>query len=195
MPNKSMISRRLRLAGAAACALMAAWTVSASAEPKSWTVDPAQSEIVFVATQLGAPFEGVFRTFEADIRFDREDLPKSTASVTIDVGSLDTGEDQRDSQAKGPEFFDVASHPTAIFKTSAITKTDTGYLADGTLEMKGITKPVQLPFTLEFLGDQARMSGGLIIDRTGWTVGTGEWLSGDTVGRDVEIRISLLASQ
>jgi polyisoprenoid-binding protein YceI len=89
----------------------------------------------------------------------------------------------------------VASHPTAIFKTSAITKTDTGYLADGTLEMKGITKPVQLPFTLEFLGDQARMSGGLIIDRTGWTVGTGEWLSGDTVGRDVEIRISLLASQ
>ena len=150
---------------------------------------------MFVATQLGAPFEGVFRSFEADIRFDRDDLPNSMASVTIDVASLDTGEDQRDGQAKGPDFFDVANHPKAIFKTSSISKTDTGYLADGTLEMKGITKPVQLPFTLEFIGDQAQMSGNLVIDRTDWTVGTGEWLSGDTVGLDVEIRIDLLASR
>lgn len=195
MPTKTLTGRRLRLGLTAACALVVGWAASASAEPQSWTVDPAESEIVFVATQLGAPFEGVFRQFEADIRFDREDLPNSMASVTIDVGSLDTGEDQRDGQAKGPDFFDVANHPKAIFRTTSITKTETGYLADGTLEMKGISKPVQLPFTLAFSGDQARMSGGLVIDRTDWTVGTGEWLSGDTVGLEVEIKIDLLASK
>lgn len=195
MPTKDLIGRRLRLVAMAACAAIAGWTASASAEPQSWAVDPAESEIVFVATQLGAPFEGVFRRFEADIRFDQDDLPNSSVTVTIDVASLDTGEDQRDGQAKGPEFFDVANHPKAIFRTSSITKTDSGYVADGSLEMKGITKPVQLPFTLDFSGSGARMSGGLVIDRTDWTVGTGEWLSGDTVGLNVEIRIDLSASK
>jgi polyisoprenoid-binding protein YceI len=195
MPIRNRFSRRCFLAAIAIFAAATGWTSAVSAQPPSWTLEPSQSEIVFVATQLGAPFEGVFGTFEADIRFDRDDLDNSTAVVTIDVASLDTGEDQRDGQAKGPDFFDVASHPTAIFKTSTISQTATGYLADGTLEMKGITKPVQLPFTLEFSGNEARMSGSLVIDRTEWTVGTGEWLSGDTVGLNVEIKIDLLASK
>lgn len=199
MPTNPWFNRRRLLGVVAACTLSIGWGLgvvgSAAAQPPSWSVEPAESSIVFVATQLGAPFEGEFRTFEADIRFDRDDLENSMASVTIDIGSLDTGEDQRDGQAKGPDFFDVAAHPTAIFKTTSITATDTGYLADATLEMKGISKPVQMPFTLDISGNDARMSGSLVVDRTDWTVGTGEWLSGDTVGLNVEIRIDLLASK
>lgn len=167
---------------------------AAKAQPATWQMVPAESRIVFVATQLGAPFEGVFETFGAEIAFDKDDLAASKAEVTIEVGSLNTGEDQRDGQARGPDFFDVDTHPQAVFRTDAMRAEGAGYVADGTLTMKGVSKPVVLPFTLTFEGeDTARMAGSLTIDRTEWGVGTGEWTSGDTVGKEVEIRIELLA--
>jgi hypothetical protein len=36
------------------------------------------------------------------------------------------------------------------------------------------------------------MQGGLSMDRTRWEVGTGEWSSGDTVGRQVDVEVDLL---
>lgn len=174
-------------------AVQAVVSTPASAEPPSWAVDQQESRLVFVATQLGASFEGEFRVFEAEIRFAPDALAASEAAVTIDVGSLDTGESQRDDTAKGAAFFDVANHPQARFQTTAFRAEGDGYVADGMLTMKAIEKPVALPFTLQIDGDVARMRGSLTIDRTEWTVGTGEWTSGDTVGKEVEIRIELTA--
>ena len=175
---------------------IAAWSASAEAEAPAWTVDMEQSGIVFVATQLGAPFEGAFQSFEADIRFDADDLATSKAVVTIDTTSFDSGEQQRDDTAKGGQFFDVGTHPTAVFETTEMRLTDNGsYEADATLTMKAIAKAVTLPFTLEIDGETARMEGSLTIDRTEWTVGTGEWLSGDTVGKEVEIRLTVTATR
>lgn len=161
---------------------------------QTWQVVSDESRLGFVATQLGAPFEGTFGAFSAEIAFDKDDLAASGANVTIEIGTLDTGEDQRDDQARGPDFFDAAAHPQAIFRTDTIRAEGSDYVADGTLTMKGVSKPVTLPFTLTFEGeDTVRMIGSLTVDRTEWGVGTGEWLSGDTVGKDVEIRIRLLA--
>lgn len=191
------------LSGAVLLALViGAATVNAQAQTKptaqtptaqTWQVVSEESRLGFVATQLGAPFEGTFGAFSAEIAFDKDDLAASGANVTIEIGTLDTGEDQRDDQARGPDFFDAAAHPQAIFRTDTIRAEGSDYVADGTLTMKGVSKPVTLPFTLTFEGETVRMVGSLTVDRTEWGVGTGEWLSGDTVGKEVEIRIRLLA--
>lgn len=192
-PFMAALSRAVLLA-----LVIGAATVDAQAQTKptapAWQVVVEDSRLGFVATQLGAPFEGRFGEFVSEIAFDKDDLAASGATVTIEVGSLDTGEDQRDDQARGPDFFDVAAHPQAIFTTNTIRADGSGYVADGTLVMKGVSKPLVLPFTLTYEGeDTVRMVGSLKVDRTEWGVGTGEWLSGDTVGKEVEIAITLLA--
>jgi len=169
---------------------------AASAEPPVWTVDPAESEIRFYATQLGSEFEGAFTDFTAEIRFDPGALDASETLVTIETASLDTGEDQRDTTAKGPEFFDVTRYPTATFEVIDFTHLgDDRYQATASLKMKETVKPVTLPFTLNFTADRAMMAGEISIDRTEWGIGTGEWLSGDTVGKTVRIAIDIVATR
>ena len=88
----------------------------AQADPASrWRVDPTASAIAVEATQMGGTFQGVFRRFSADVRFDPDRLDASRVSVTIETGSFDTGNDQRDEVARGRDWFDVARHPTARF--------------------------------------------------------------------------------
>lgn len=166
----------------------------AAAAAPEWRLDPAASRIVVVTTQMGSAVEGQFRRFEADIRFDPDDLGGSRVTVTIDTASLDTGNDQRDAAARGPEWFDVAAHPTARFEAASFRALGDGrYEAEGTLAIKGVARPVRLPFTLAIDGDSAGMAGGLTVARAEFGLGTGEWLTNGVVGDSVDIRVQVSA--
>ncbi|NQW11335.1 MAG: cytochrome b/b6 domain-containing protein [Alphaproteobacteria bacterium] len=186
-----------RMLPAVAVGLMVGFlSLDAQAEPSSWTVRTEESRITFIATQLGAPIEGVFHRFESDIRFDPGDLAGSSAAVTIETASLDTGEDNRDKAAKGPDFFDAASHPIARFETRAITGRDGGgYVAEGTLTIKNAAKPIALPFELDIADGVARMRASITVKRLDFALGTGEWATNGAVGETVEIRLTVTADR
>jgi len=161
------------------------------AEPLSWTVDADASRLVFQATQLSAPFEGRFRTYTADIAFDPDDLAASRVRVEIDVTSIDTGNAERDTAALGPDWFDSANHPTAVFETTSFSAIgDGGYEARARLTIRGEAQDVVLPFTISITEDggrvNARMAGELTISRGDFGVGRGQW-AGDAVVIRVEI--------
>ena len=172
------------------------YSFDARAEPFGWTVRPDESRISFVATQLGAPIEGVFHQFDAVIRFAPDDLANAYAVVTIDTTSLDTGEDSRDETAKGPDFFDVATHSIARFETAAIQRHDAdGYVAEGELTIKGVPKPITLPFKLDVVDDVARMQARITVNRLDFALGTGDWATNGAVGATVEIRLAVTADR
>lgn len=166
----------------------------AAAEPAAWRVDPQASTIAVTATQMGGAFEGRFRRFEAEIRFDPDDPAGSRAAVTIETGSLDTGNDQRDAAARGPEWFDVAAHPQARFEAAAFRALGGGrYAAAGTLTIKGRSQPVELPFELTIADGRARAAGSVTVRRSDFALGTGEWAANGVIGAEVAIRIEVAA--
>lgn len=168
----------------------------ALAEPPAWRLDPAASTITVVATQMGGTFEGVFRQFEAEIRFDPADLGASRVVVTIATGSLDTGNDQRDEAARAPAWFDAAAHPAARFEATRFRSLGGDrYAADGTLAIKGLARPVTLPFTLAIAGGRAVAAGALTVERADYALGTGEWAANGVVGATVEIGIDIRAAR
>lgn len=190
------LSRMLPLAAGLAAGLLCLRPVTAAAEPPAWRTDPAASVIAVTATQMGGRFEGVFRRFETEIRFDPADLAGSRVTVTIVTGSLDTGNDQRDVAARAPEWFDVAAHPTARFEAGTFRALGGDrYAAAGTLEIKGMARPVTLPFTLSIAGDRAHAAGSLAVERADFALGTGEWMTNGVIGPTVEIRIDVRATR
>jgi polyisoprenoid-binding protein YceI len=191
-------TRLLAVALAPALALSLAMALfssaPAAADAPRWSVVGAESTITVVATQLGSPFEAVFRSFSADIRFDPDHPEASSAKVVIDVSSFDSGNADRDARALGPDFFDVAAHPEATFETMRFRRGGGGWIADAALTIKGVPRPVSLPFTLRIDGERAEMTGTLEIDRGDFAVGTGEWAPASSgVGRTVGIDLHLLA--
>ncbi len=155
-----------------------------------WTVQ--DGTLGITVKQFGKSVEGSFADWTASIAFDPEAVAEAgNVEVTVSIGSLTLG--SVTDQAMGADFFNVEAFPTATF-TAPITKTEDGYIADGTLTLKGQTAPLALPFTLTLDGDTATMRGQTTLNRTTYKIG--ETMSDETnLGFDVVIDVNLTATR
>ena len=183
------------VASTAAAAQPARHPTLAPAAP-IWAVDKAASRLTFRGAVSGQTFDGVFKKWDAQIAFDPANLKASHAAVTIDIGSVVTGDPTRDQMLPTPDWFASQKFPQAAFVTTAITQTGPGrYLATGDLRIRGAVRHVAMPFTLAIVKDVANMDGALTIDRRQFGVGQGQFSTPDTVAANVAIMVKLTAKK
>ena len=117
----------------------------AVAQTSTWINDPNHSEVDFTITHLGiSNVHGRFGHIAATIAYNEADITKSTVNATIDVAGLNTGEDARNNHLKSPDFFDVATYPSATFTSTSVAKSGDVLTVNGNLTVHGVTKPVVL---------------------------------------------------
>ncbi|HEY3948419.1 YceI family protein [Phenylobacterium sp.] len=166
---------------------------AAPAGPIAWKVAPGSS-LNFQTAWSGDAVQGRFETWTADILFSPDALDRSKVVVTIDMASARTGDEQRDASLPAGDWFDAATHPKAVFTATKFEKKGEGaFVAHGTLNLRGVTKPVDLPFKLKIVGDKAQMSGETSLDRTLFGVGQGEFTATDQVPAKVAVRVQVNA--
>ena len=157
-----------------------------------WAIESQESRLGFVATWEGTPFDGVFHRFRGAIDFEPTDLAGSRFDVKVDLSSADTRSADRDEALAGSEWFFTRRYPEATYVTSAFRDLGGGrFEAQGALTLKGVTRPVVLPFTWTEAGDAATLKGETRLVRTDFNVGEGEWKAGDVIGLEVRVVVDL----
>jgi polyisoprenoid-binding protein YceI len=113
-----------------------------------YKLDPAHSRIGFAVRHLEINWvEGRFKDFEGTIRYDDKDVTKSSVEFSAKVASVDTEVEARDKHLRTADFFEVEKYPTLSFKSTRVErKGKDAFVLHGDLTLKGVTKPVQLPF-------------------------------------------------
>ena len=183
----------IALAGAFALGLIPSLAASA-APPPAWVVDKSASSLRFTSSMAGESFTGAFRRWDADIRFDPANLAASSVTATMDVASAATGNADRDQALPTDTFLDAPAYPKASFVAHHFTALGGGrYQADGVLTLRGVSKPLSLPFTLVIQGNQARMTGQVAINRLAFGVGQGEWKAVTTIPAAVNVSVAITA--
>lgn len=167
----------------------------------NWTVIPQESHIRVEIMQGGQAFAGEFGKFDADITFDPANLAESHVNVKIDIASFVTGSGDRDAQAHSAEWFNAASFPQAEFTASRFDKTGSNqYVAHGTLKIRGVSRDIDLPFTLDTHAvdddeKEAEMQAEISLHRLDFGIGQGEWQSTGTIGDAVKVSLYVKAIQ
>ncbi len=134
----------------------------------TWTVDPVHSEVGFsVRHMMVSKVRGRFNTFSGEIVTGENPL-NSSVTAEIDLASIITGNEQRDQHIRSADFFEVETYPTMTYRSTGVRAEGDGYILDGELTLKGVTKSV--PLTLELNGFGPDPFGGT---RAGFTA-TGE---------------------
>ncbi len=171
--------------------------VAASAAPATWTVDQAKSSLTFTVGVNGQTVPGKFKAFGAIIAFDPADLAHSSAKITLPMDEAKTNEATRDAMLLKPDWFNILDFPQAIFQTTAFTaKGGNKYEAAGTLKLKGVSKALTLPFTLDITGDTAVMKGETVLKRLDFGVGNAKDYAGETpVALSVKVMVNLTAKR
>ena len=133
----------------AAAALLALLTTLPALAADTYTFDKVHTKIGFTAQHLViSTVDGRFKDYEGTITLDPKDVTKSSVNVTIKTASVDTDNESRDNDLRNSEFLDAAKYPEMTFVSDKIEKRGTGYVATGKFTLKGVTKEIELPFTL-----------------------------------------------
>jgi polyisoprenoid-binding protein YceI len=115
----------------------------------AYSIDPAHSLIGFAVRHLEINWvEGRFKDFKGTINYDEKDVTKSTVEFTAQVASVDTEVEARDKHLRTADFFDVEKYPEMSFKSTRVERKAKAFVLHGDLTLKGVTKPVQFPFTM-----------------------------------------------
>jgi polyisoprenoid-binding protein YceI len=122
---------------------MSATAITERIPTGTYTIDPSHSSVGFEVRHMGiATVRGSFRRFQGTIDATAE-VP--TLNGTVEVASIDTGEENRDGHLKAPDFFDADQYPQINFSTTTVDATDDGRIVlDGEITIKGISKPIEL---------------------------------------------------
>ncbi|MBG0741253.1 polyisoprenoid-binding protein [Paeniglutamicibacter antarcticus] len=118
----------------------------------TYAIDAAHSRIGFVARHaMVTKVRGSFNDFEGTAVLDGSDLSKSTVTVTAQVASIDTRNEQRDGHLRTNDFLGAEQFPDLSFTSTSITHVGgNNFEVTGDLSIKGVTKSVTFP--LEFQG-------------------------------------------
>ena len=155
----------------------------------TWTLDPAHTRIGFVARHaMVTKVRGSFNEFEGTAVLDGANPANSHAEVTIKAASIDTRNAQRDEHLRSNDFLAMQEHPEITFaSTGARQVDDTTFELTGDLTIRGVTKPVTIPFTFEgaakdpFGNLRAGFEGSVAINRKDWGVSWNAALEGGGV--------------
>src|SRR5918995_331449 len=124
----------------------------------TWVIDPIHSEIGFTVRHLMvSKVRGRFETFEGEI-VTGDDILDTRATATMDLNSINTGNEDRDNDLRSSNYFESDKYPTMTYRTTNLRVVGDGYVADGELTVKDITNPVSLQ--VEFNGISADPWGG-----------------------------------
>jgi polyisoprenoid-binding protein YceI len=116
---------------------------------QTWNWDKAHSQLNFGISHMGiSEIDGSFGSATAKITASKDDFTDAVVELSADISSISTGNEQRNTHLKSPDFFDAAKYPTLTFKSNSFKKTgDKTYEVAGDLTFHGVTKPVVLTAT------------------------------------------------
>lgn len=163
-----------------------------------WQSDASQSQLSYAVSFEQLPLNGQFKEFSVDY------TPRQKLRVVVDISSVDMGNSDINDAIRDADWFDIKQHSQAVFFSDNINAVGEGeFMAKGTLQLKGIKKPVSVPFSwtpsistssvstpatsTKEPTRAAKMSGKLTLSRSDFAIGSQEWASGDQIGIDVSV--------
>ena len=154
-------------------------TTAAEQGTSTWQLDPTHSSIEFaVKHMMMTTVRGRFKDVAATITGVEGHPETGRVEVTIDVASIDTGNEDRDNHLRSGDFFDAEKHPKITFRSKRVdgsfeSEGDSFKLV-GDLEIRGTTMEVTLDCVFEGKGQDpwGKQRGGFTakgeIDRREW---------------------------
>lgn len=142
-------------------AFLSAIAFSTPALADDYEIDAAHTHVGFQVSHFGfSETYGVFKNVSGTLLLDEAKPETSKVDVTIDVASIDTGDEKRDEHLKGADFFDAKQFPAITFKSTKVEVAgkDSANVT-GDLTMHGVTKPVSLVVKLNKAGESPIVKG------------------------------------
>ena len=159
-------------------------------------IDIAKSKISFTSKLMGSNLSGSFGKFSGKVTFNPDEPEKAKASLAIDIASFTAGGEELQEEAKGKDWFNTKSFPTANFVSDSVKNLGAGKLEiHGVLTMKGKSEPVLISAAYQVQGKQIIFDANFQLLRLQYALGSGSWSDTSAVANEVPVKVHLVLNQ
>lgn len=145
------------------------------------------STLGFSGQYQGEAFNGQFPGFVTTMSFDPTKLVGAKLDVTIPLATATTRNADYDSELRGASFFNSKKFPQARYTATRFRALGGNrFAADGTLSLRGISKPVVLTFTWT-AGAKPVLAGTAVVKRLDFGVGSGDWADLSVIPNEIKV--------
>lgn len=169
----------------------AAFAVAALAADSN--VDLLHSTLVATFRQQAVSIDAPFRRFEGEIDYDPA-LPAATrATLSVDMTSLDIGDEDSNAEVRRKAWFDTDHFPRATFRSTSVRPSAAGrFDAAGELTIKGQARPITVTVSVQAAGTAFAYEGSFELSRQAFNIGDPAW--NQLLDDKVRVRFHLLAA-
>lgn len=141
------------------------------------------SSVKFTIKNFGLTVNGSFTDLQGSIAFNPANLSIANFNVTVNAGTVNTGNSSRDSHLKKEEYFNSTTFPKInIVSTKISSSSEAGrYLFEGVATIKGTAKNISFPFTAAAANDGFQFEGSFKVNRRDFKVGDGSLVLSDVL--------------
>lgn len=168
----------------------------------AFEIDAGHTFVQFTINRFGmVDVTGAFRDVTGTIDYNAEEPEKTSTSIVIKTGSVDSGLDARDGAVKSKAFLDVATYPEITFISKKMTVKQGKMVVTGDLTIHGTTKEVTFPVTIKgpykdpTQANTIAIKGNLTINRQDYGISFDRKLDTGSpfIGNEVSIQLDVLA--
>lgn len=162
-----------------------------------YTFDQSASKVSWTGSKVTGKHEGGFSRFTGNVDLVDGAPEKSKVTVDIEADSLTTDTEKLTGHLKSPDFFDTKANPKATFVSTEIKKggeKGASHTVTGNLTIKGITKSVTFPATINVAGDNASVDAEFAINRRDFSLNYAG-MPNDLIRNDVLIKLAIKAKK
>ncbi len=146
--------------------------------------------VTFTIKNFGISTKGELKGLKGSIQWNEENPAASSITVSAAVNTINTGVDARDSHLKKEEYFDAAKYPLISFVSTGIATANSALTVSGNLTIKGTTKAIAFPFTINKTASGYVFGGSFTINRRDFGVGKNSMVLGD----DAQVTLKVQAA-
>jgi polyisoprenoid-binding protein YceI len=128
------------------------------------------------------------------IDFDPKNVAAATALIDVDMASLDLGDPGYSAELRKKSWFDTATYPRAVFKSTSIKAVNaTRFDATGTLTVKGRVLTITVPVAISSTAAGTAFDGSFAMSRKAFGIGDPIWE--DAVDDKVTVKFHLVGGK
>jgi polyisoprenoid-binding protein YceI len=148
----------------------------------------------FSVENAGFDVEGTLDVARTEIRFDPNQLKKSSVEIILDPSSIETGIDIRNKHLKRSDYFDVARFPEIRVRSTGFRrKNKNEVVGEFSLTIKSVTKQISIPIEIKEIGDVIAYEAIFQVNRLDFGVGEESLTLDNTINITAYGEVNILA--
>lgn len=168
--------------------LLSCLSLLSVAQNTEWKVT--SSVITFKIKNAGITVDGVFSALNATVIFDPNKGFGNKIEASIEAGTVNTGNNARDTHLKKEEYFSVGKFPKISMKASTFSKEADGrFKGFFTLTIKGTSNTIPVVFSFVEAGTKGKLQTEFKINRLEYRVGEKSLLTSNDVIINIEVNV------